>query len=212
MILITEIRPYKRTKLFEVYSEEQMEFLASEKFLLQHEIARGETFDDEEFETIRAKAHLLDGIRKATDILSRKDYSKKELIDKLTQKNVPRDAAVAAVDFMASKGYQDDYRYARRLAEVAAGSYGRRRAEQILYQHGIDRETSAEVLDEVYSGADRETEKIDEILRKITKGSELKDPASKQKIYAKLARLGYDPAAISAAFSRYEPDGKDEFL
>ena len=88
MILITEIRPYKRTKLFEVYSEEQMEFLASEKFLLQHEIARGETFDDEEFETIRAKAHLLDGIRKATDILSRKDYSKKELIDKLLKDDV----------------------------------------------------------------------------------------------------------------------------
>ena len=212
MILITEIRPYKRTKLFEVCSEEQMEFLATEKFLLQHEITRGETFDDEEFEAIRAKAHLLDGIRKATDILSRKDYSKKELVDKLVQKSVPHDAAVATVDFMASKGYQDDYRYARRLAEVAAGSYGKRRAEQILYQHGIDRETSAEVLDEVYSREDRETEKIDEILRKLTKGSALNDPAAKQKIYAKLARRGYDSAAIASALSRYEPDGKDEFL
>jgi SOS response regulatory protein OraA/RecX len=113
---------------------------------------------------------------------------------------------------MASKGYQDDYRYARRLAEVAAGSYGKRRAEQILYLHGIDRETSAEVLDEVYSREDRETEKIDEILRKLTKGSALNDPAAKQKIYAKLARRGYDSAAIASALSRYEPDGKDEFL
>jgi SOS response regulatory protein OraA/RecX len=68
------------------------------------------------------------------------------------------------------------------------------------------------VLDEVYSHEDRETEKIDEILRKLTKGSALNDPAAKQKIYAKLARRGYDSAAIASALSRYEPDGKDEFL
>ncbi len=210
MILITDIRPHKRTKLFEVYSEEGMEFLANEKFLNQNGILLRGEFDDEDFELIRARAHLLDGIRKCVDILSRKDYSKQELLRKLCDKGVPEDAAWGAINYMADQGYQDDARYAKRLAELAANSYGRRRVEQMLYTHGIDRETIRQVTDEVFEDETAEADKLDGILGKMAREKDLRTPEHRNKLYAKLSRLGYTSSAISAAISRYEENRKDD--
>ncbi len=210
MILITEIRPRKRTKLFEVYSEAGLEFLANEKFLNGNDILLHAQFDDDDFELIRAKAHLLDGIRKSVDILSRKDYSRQELIRKLCDKGVPEDAANGAVQYMADHGYQDDYRYAKRLAELGANSYGRRRVEQMLYTHGIDKDTIREVCDEVFEDFEKEEEKLNLILKKAAKGDDLSDPNLRNKVFAKLLRLGYSSSAISSAFARYKAERKDE--
>lgn len=210
MILITDIRPHRRTKLFEVYSEEGLEFLANEKFLNENDILLRSEFRDEDFELLRAKAHLLDGIRKCVDILSRKDYSKKELFRKLCDKGIPEDAALGAIKYMADHGYQDDSRYARRLAELGAKSYGRRRVEQMLYTHGIDRETIRQVTDEVFDNESVQAKKLDEILEKSAIGKDISDPAHKNKIFAKLTRLGYRSSEISGALFRYEERRKDE--
>ena len=210
MVLITDIRPYRRTKLFEVSSEMGTEFLANEKFLEENGIRLCEQFDEEEFELIRARAHLLDAIRKSVDILSRKDYSKKELHRKLCDKGIQEDAAWAAVCYMAERGYQDDRRYAKRLAELAKNSYGKSRAEQILFHHGIERETVREVLEEIFSDAAEESDKLDSLLTRVAEGKDLSDSRTRNKIFAKLARLGYDASAISAAFSRFRSEGKDE--
>lgn len=210
MVLITDIRPYKRTKLFEVCSENGSEFLANEKFLNENEIQLHSEFDDDSFEFLRAKAHLSDGIRKCVDILSRKDYSKQELLRKLCDKGIPEDAAREAVQYMTRHGYQDDYRYAKRLAELGRNSYGRRRVEQMLYSHGIDRETIRQVADEVFDDESLEDEKIDRILAKTIADKNPSTPAEKQRIFAKLARLGYAPSAISAAISRWEKNRKDD--
>lgn len=210
MILITQIRPYRRTKLFEVYSDTGLEFLANEKFLLDFSLRPHEEFTEEEFEPIRARAHLLDGIRKCVDILSRKDYSQKELLRKLKEKGIPDEAAQGAVAYMAERGYQDDHRYAKRLAELGKQTYGRARVEQMLYHHGIERETAREVLEEVFQNDEDEYAKIDRIFASAAKGKDLTDPAARNKIFAKLARLGYAPSAVSAAFSRYKSAGKDE--
>lgn len=210
MVFITEIRPRRRTKLFEVYSEAGLEFLANEKFLNGNDILLHAQFDDEDFELIRARAHLLDGIRKSVDILSRKDYSRKELMQKLCDKGVPEDAAAGAIQYMMNHGYQDDVRYAKRLAELGANTYGRRRVEQILYTHGIEKDTIRDVCDEVFRNTDREEEKIDLILEKAAKDKDWNDPNQRNKIFAKLVRLGYSSSAISACFSRYKANRKDE--
>ncbi len=212
MILITEIRPRRRTKLFEVYSEAGLEFVCNEKFLLQNQLLPHRECEEEDFETLRAKAHILDGIRKCVDILSRKDYSQKELLQKLSQKGIPEDAAQVAVTYMADHGYQDDFRYGKRLAELAKNSYGRRRGEQILYNHGIEREMTKEICDEVFGDETSEWEKLDRILQKTVKDENLKDPQFKNKVFAKLTRLGYSSSAISGAFSRYDANRKDENL
>lgn len=213
MVLITDVRPVRRTKLFEVCSEAGPEFIANQKFLTENGIQRFESFEESEFDVLRARAQILDGIRKCVDILSRKDYSRKELLRKLCEKGIPEDAATAAVSYMTEKGYQDDFRYALRLAELARRTYGKKRVEQILFHHGIDRETAKEVLDRVFEeSSEDEDRKIDEILTKAAAGKDMKDPSVRNKIFAKLARLGYGPSDISAAMSRYGEEGGDDDL
>ena len=212
MVLISDIHPCRRTKLFEVCSENGPEFIANEKFLTDNEIRRGEAFEDEDFEFLRAKAQLLDGIRKALAMLERKDYSEKELFRKLCEKGIPEDAAAAALNYVKERGYQSDERYARRLAELAKQSYGRNRAEQILFQHGIQKDLAREALDEIFSDEASESEKLDTILARAVKGKDLNDPNTRHKIFAKLARLGYSPSEIGKAFSRYGEDRKDDFF
>jgi len=209
MIQITKVCPYRRTKLFEVVSETGPEFIANEKFLLENGIRVNERFSEEEFETIRARAQILDGIRKSVDILSRKDYSKKELIRKLCDRGIPEDAAETAARYMEEHGYQNDLRYALRLAELAKQTYGEKRVTQILYQHGINRETAKEAIERTFpdDGIPDEEEKLDRILSRAAKGKDLSDPAQRHKIFAKLARLGYGSSEISAAFSRYGAEG-----
>lgn len=204
MVLITQVLPYRRTKLFEVCSENGVEFLATEAFLTEQGLKPLASFNEETFDRIRAQAQVLDGIRKCVDILSRKDYSRKELTAKLTDKGIPQDAAIAAVGYMTDHGYQDDFRYGKRLAELNKQIYGKKRIEQMLYHHGLDRETISEILEEVFADGD-ETERIlDRITEKAAAKRDLNDPPQRNKVFAKLARLGYGPSEISAALSRYE--------
>ena len=210
MVLITDVRPYRRTKLFEVCSETGPEFIANEKFLNENGITPHAQFDDEDFEGLRARAQLFDAIRKSIDILSRKDYSQKELTRKLCDKGIPEDAAMAAVSYMVQRGYVDDARYAKRLAELARQSYGRQRVEQILYHHGIDRETVRSVLEEVFCDSNTELTKLEEQIVRAAKDKDLSDPAARNKIFAKMARLGYNPSDISRALAHYRPAREDE--
>lgn len=209
MITITEIRKIGHSRFFEVYSENGSEFIAKESYLEQNGIVTGAEFSEEEFELIRAKAQLIYAIRKCLDFLEQKDYSRKELYKKLTERGISEDIAEAAVGYAAEHGYQDDRRYAKRLAELAFSSYGKRRVEQILYTHGIEREIIREVMEEFRSVPEEEDEKIDRLLTKAAQGKDLRDPAIRKKLYAKLTRLGYDSAAILAAFTRYSNSRED---
>ena len=209
-ILITDIRRHGHTKLFDVCSETGVEFIANEKFLNDNGILRHTAFDDEDFETLKAKAQLIHGIRTAVSVLELKDRSRKELLQKLKEKEIPDDVAVMAADYVRDKGYQDDYRYGLRLAQISARSYGKMRTQEALYHHGIARETARQICDEVYADENACAEQIDETLEKAARGIDLHDPAARNKLFAKLARRGYGSSEISAAMRRLAEKRKDE--
>lgn len=212
MIRIVRIQRAKRSTRFDVYTnadDEQPDFTVKESFLSENGIAVGAEYTEEEFDVLRARAQLTEAIRIAMDALERKDYSRKELTRKITDRNLPPDVAETAVDYVAERGYQSDLRYARRLAEIASANYGRTRVKSYLIAHGIDRETAESVLEERFD-ADKEADKIDRAIAKAARGVDLSIPQNRNKIYAKLARLGYDSSSISAAFSRYRNEREDD--
>ena len=212
MVLITDLRLLRKGPYYEVCSEAGAEFIAKETFLDQNGIVVGAAFDEDDFAVLRAKAQLIFAIRTGLDVLERKDRSKKELIRKLREKGVEEDTAQTAADYLEDKGYQNDLRYAVRLAELSAPSYGRRRVEELLFTHGIDRETARQALDEVFAGETAEDEKIDGILEKAAKNKDLSDPKEKNRLYAKLARLGFESGTVAAALRRLEEKRKEELL
>ncbi|MGR9036371.1 MAG: regulatory protein RecX [Gammaproteobacteria bacterium] len=72
-------------------------------------------------------------------LLSGRDHSKKELLQKLTVKGYERDTVLAVIDELAEKGWQDDLRYAESYARsrILKG-YGPVRIAYELRQNGVD--------------------------------------------------------------------------
>ena len=62
--------------------------------------------------------------QKALDLLSRRDHFRRELVDKLRQREFPNDEIDAAVERCEDLGLVDDRRVAARFVEVRAGTRG----------------------------------------------------------------------------------------
>ena len=87
--------------------------------------------------------------KKALSLLDKRDYSRKMLIDKLTDKGVTAEDAAEVVDRLCAVGVVDDARYAALVVRHYSGrGYGERRIREELYHRGIDRDLWDEALEE----------------------------------------------------------------
>jgi regulatory protein len=87
--------------------------------------------------------------RKALELLTRREHSRRELTRKLAARGVENATAQAVVDAMAENGWQDDARFAEALvrARVASG-HGPIRIRAELQQHGLSSELIQIALDD----------------------------------------------------------------
>ena len=142
--------------------------------------------------------------KRAMYLLGGRDYSRKELLDKLL-KNYSRETCEEAVRQMEEYGYLDDRRYADKLARkfVEVRKYGKSRAKMMMIQKGLGPSTADEALSR-YS-ADDMVEEITAIIEKkyMDKLSVDGNEGMKemQKVMAALARRGYGYDDIKKAIS-----------
>lgn len=137
---------------------------------------------------------------KVIELLARREYSRKELEQKLILK-AGNDQAFTVVevllDRMEEVGYLSDYRFATAFIRSKANSgYGPSRILQSLYQKGIDKTTFQQVLDE---------EVIDfyhlafERMQRKYSVDDLSDFKSFQKCFRHMAGRGYTSDQINYA-------------
>jgi len=95
-----------------------------------------------------AAATAPDPRRKAIELLTRREHSRRELIRKLADRGVAPEEADAAVATLSRQGWQDDARYAAALARTRAqGGYGPLRIRAELRLQGVDEATIQAALD-----------------------------------------------------------------
>lgn len=164
-------------------------------YLVELGIYNGMEVNCENIEEIRRNISVRRSYNKAVDLLSRRDHSKKELIDKLRQKGHGEYAA-QAVEKLSEYGYIDDRRFAFTFAEelIRLKSYGKKRVEQELYRKGIDRDIISEVISECEFPSEKLTELIE---RKYNRY--LYDEKGVNKTVNALLRLGYSYSEIRDA-------------
>ena len=164
-------------------------------YLAELGIHNGMDVDCEDIEKLRVNIGARRAYNKAVDLLSRRDHSRKELLDKLRQKGYG-EYAVEAIGKLADYGYVDDRRFARIFAEelIRLKSYGKKRVEQELYRKGVERDIICEVISE----CDFSSEKLAEIIeRKYSRY--LNDEKGVNKTVNALLRLGYTYTEIRDA-------------
>ncbi|MCI5851624.1 MAG: recombination regulator RecX [Sutterellaceae bacterium] len=87
-------------------------------------------------------------LQKSVSLLSRREYSRRELGEKLRRAGTgePPEKIEAVLDALEAKGYLSDKRFAEQLVRAKASRYGRKRLEFELRQRGLRPDEISEAL------------------------------------------------------------------
>ena len=161
---------------------------------------------EEEFEELSERILLRRAFNKSIDLLSRREHSRKELIEKLSQRGYQAVSDLVA-DKLQEKGYLDDERFAGMYANELKNrkSMGKRRIRQELLRKGIDRDIIENVIESMEE--DPIEEIVDIVKRKYPKFN--LDEKNKTRAINGLLRLGYSFSDIKKALR--EIDNEEDF-
>jgi regulatory protein len=138
---------------------------------------------------------------RALDMLEARSRGVVELRRLLLRKGEPETDVDAAIERLKASGLLDDTNFARQLTRSKAVGAGlsRRRIGQELTKRGVSREISDQAIEAVFDeeGID-ETESIDRVARKkLRMLTKVDDATRRRRLYAFLARRGYDSDDIT---------------
>ncbi len=143
---------------------------------------------------------------RAMNLLQNKDYTEKQLRDKLSEGLYPQDITDEAIEYVKSYHYLDDERFARDYITYHMSTRSKMRIIQDLVQKGISKDSVIPILEELYeeenenSDGDIEQEQIVKLLDKKNYSPDM-DYKDKQKIMAFLLRRGYSMDSIRHAMN-----------
>ncbi len=178
-------------------------------------IRSGEEVSPEQLEELLTEASRRKLMNKAMDLLSLRDYSRKELSDKLVTKTMEkrdrkdldlaqvRDQVAAICDRLEELGLLDEERFARSYAEelIRRKHLSKSGLKTALIQKGVARDVIELVLEEVDLDP---AEQIRELLETKFKNRDLSDEKQKTRTVNALVRLGYRYSEIRAVLDLTE--------
>jgi regulatory protein len=140
---------------------------------------------------------------RALKILEKRDVSRRMLIDKLREKNIPDTDAEEVADWLCSLGVINDERFAALVVRHYAGKgYGKRRISEELYRRGIDRELWETAFEELPETEDT----LQRLLCSRLRGDDSTENLQRAQNF--LLRRGYSWSEIHDAVDQYF-SGKD---
>lgn len=145
---------------------------------------RDEITEQEYEELITKRAYSM-----AYFLLAKKDYSSKELYQKLIIKYREKQIVSKLIEDFIEKGYLDDYEYGKNY--IAYHNYGKKKMEYMLFQKGISADIIRSLLEE---NKERELKEIEKQWLKLGN----KD---KEKKILSLMRKGFEYRDIQKVIS-----------
>ncbi len=129
-------------------------------------------------------------LRYFLSLLARRDYSERELQQKVADKEYPADTARQALDFLKEKNYLNEERLAENIVEHYGQVKGRKWLEQKLQGRRVKQEVIQKVLQTYNEPVPNNLKQKVAGKYKIYDWTEL-EPQTKQKILGYLARQGF---------------------
>lgn len=194
----------RRRGLVQLFLDGEAAVKLDAQVFLQSGLKPGDQVSDQElFELIQA-SDARRAQEKALYLLEYRNYSKRELTEKIARTAASREAAQAAAGRMEELGLIDDRRfgedYAREL--FSRKGYGARRAAQELRRKGLDQELVQELV-EKYGSPEQSEENIRRVLEKKYPGWR-EDEKVRRRAFAALQRLGYSYQEVREAMGQDE--------
>jgi len=173
----------------------------------------GVVVDDVRAVRLREAGEFAASYDRALNLLSFRARSARELRRRLIQKGEAAERVDKVIDRLRETGLVNDADFARQLArtKVSAGA-SRRRVHQELFKHGVAREVADEAVTEVLEDeglSDADT--IERVARKKWRMLDgLDAPTRRRRLYAFLARRGYDADDVSRVVRELESERSAE--
>lgn len=202
MLRVTAVEKVKGTR-YKVDIDGAYWYILDIELIAANGIRVGLTCDEAFLDDVREQAERRKARERALYLLEVRDYSRKELVEKL-KRSVSLEIAEETADKMEDYGFLDDRKYAERYAAVLLlqKKLGRRAALYQMQQKGIGRDAAEEALDAV------DADPL-ELLRELVErryARYLTDQKGVQKVTNALARLGHSYSDIREVLREYEID------
>lgn len=184
-----------------VYIDEEFAFVLYKGELRSFHIREGEEVRAEDYYSIMEELLPKRAKLRAMNLLKSREYTVKQLHDKLKDGGYPEEITAQALDYVGSFHYTDDLRYATSFIQNHEGNRSRRRIEQDLLGKGIDRTVleQAWAIWEEDGGCQDESVMIRELLEKKGFDREAADRKERQRMYGFLMRKGFPAELVRRA-------------
>lgn len=188
----------KRSKVF---IDGEFAFVLYNGELRDFDIKVGNEFSEDKYNEIECGLLPKRAKLRAMNLLQKRDYTEKQLRDKLSDGMYPQDCIDTAIDYVKSYRYVDDERYAEDYINYHMSGRSRNRIIMDLMNKGISKDIILNKLEELYSesGDENEIIQIRQLLIKKKYDAQTIDHKEKQKLIAFLMRRGYDISTIKKA-------------
>ena len=199
---ITDVRMTKRGRVALYVEGEFLLSMHPDVFAVSG-LSVGSEVDTESLETLSAEAELKKAKEKALNLLSYKEYTTKQLTDRL-KRHTDEESAEQAVARMEELGLLDDDDYAERLARDLSErkKFGILRIRQEMRQRGLTNEQIEYATSLLRSDPEEKMREI--IARKYPLAYE--DEKVRRRAFSALMRMGYPAAEVRRVLTVSEYD------
>lgn len=160
-MIVTDIVEISKTKV-KVCMDEDISFVLYKSELRRFAVEKGGDLAKEQYDMIMDGILLKRAKLRCMNLLKNRDYTKYQLATKLRQGIYPEKIIDAAIAYVSSYGYVDDFRYTVSYIESASRSKSRKQIENDLMRKGIAKETIGQAY-----GQCPEEDKEEVLIRKL---------------------------------------------
>lgn len=199
---VTQISEAAKSR-YRIYVDGQFAFVIYKGELRRFQIEEGKEISEELYHSIKNEILPKRAKLRSMKLLQSKDYTRKQLEDKLRQGEYPQECIDETIRYVESYGYIDDRKYARNYIEYHIQDRSRRRIETDLMAKGIAKDVIRDVFDGLAGeGVEQdENRMVSLLLKKKNYSAESATDTERQKLYGYLYRKGFSPDVICRAFS-----------
>ncbi len=198
-MVVTQIGEVSKSRC-KVYIDQEFAFVLYKGELRLYQLAEGKeitqrTYDELVNVVLPKRAKL-----RAMNLLQKRSYTEKQLRDKLKEGLYPEKIMDAAIEYVKSFRYIDDYQYAVDYITCYESRKSRKKLETELIMKGVSKTVIADAFREWENlgGSQDEIAMIKELLEKKHYSPEC-DMKEKNRIYAFLLRRGFSIEKVQEA-------------
>lgn len=197
---ITEITAITKSR-YRVVVDEEISFVVYKGELRRFHMKQGEELSEDAYQSILHEILPKRAGLRCMNLLQSRDYTRKQMEDKLKQGGYPAEIVEEAIAYVESYGYINDERYVENYIKSNIQKKSRMRMETDLLQKGIRKDVIRRVFDELKEDGTEidENAMISRLLAKKNYHAQTATKEEKRKMYGFLYRKGFHADAISKA-------------